>query len=262
MTTAPYYSGGFGAFGGTASVFTGGCFPEDPRSPVTSPTSQAMTGILFPSPMITISAAPSALSATNLATSVSGTAATPLVLVAGTGITLVGSNYYIDGAPATNASSNNALTLQRAIRIVSAGNDSGITFAIVGTDIYGVTVHQTLTGANAGTATTAKTFKSIVSVTPSGNTASTVTVGTTDVYGLPLAATGFGQIQVNWNNALITANTGFTAAVATTASGTTGDVRGTYALQTTASNGTLVLNVLQFPASFTSVSALYGVAQF
>lgn len=263
MPTAPFYAGGFGAFGGAPSVATGGMFPEDPRTPTTGVGTQAMTPILFVSPVVVVSAVPAALAANNIALSQSGTTATALTLTAGTGVTKVGANYYLDGAPAANATSDPTKTLSRAIRVVSAGNDSGITFAIVGTDLYGVTMTQTLTGANAGTATTTKAFKSIVSVTPSGNTASTVTVGTTDVYGLPMRSDEYGDILVNWNNAWITANTGYVAAVTTSpATGLTGDVRGTYLLQTTASNGALVLTIWQYPkGAWTTVTSMFGVTQ-
>ena len=44
--------------------------------------------------------------------------------------------------------------LARAVRIVSAGNDSSGTFLISGYDVYGYPMTQLLTGANAGTATT------------------------------------------------------------------------------------------------------------
>ena len=50
-----------------------------------------------------------------------------------------------------------------------------------------------------------------------------------------------------WNNATIAASTGYLAAVLTTPTATTGDVRGTYALQSAASNGTLRVMATQTP---------------
>ena len=135
--------------------------------------------------------------------------------------------------------------IARCVRVVSAGDDSGGTFTINGYDLYGYPLTQTLTGAAAGTATTTKAFKYIASIVPAGTlSGSAVTVGTTDTIGLPLRADYFSEIEVWWNNAQVTATTGFTAAVTTDPStATTGDVRGTYALQSAASNGTLRLTV-------------------
>ena len=65
------------------------------------------------------------------------------------------------------------------------------------------------------------------------------------------------------NNAIIAATTGYTAAVKTTATATTGDVRGTYALQTS-SNSTLVFTASQSPliANVNTSVGLYGVTQY
>jgi len=72
----------------------------------------------------------------------------------------------------------------RNVIITSGGNDSGITFAVVGTDIFGSALTETITGANTGVATGAKAFKTITSVTPSGAAAGTVKVGTGVKFGL------------------------------------------------------------------------------
>jgi hypothetical protein len=115
--------------------------------------------------------------------------------------------------------------------LVSGSNDSGITFTVSGWDIYGFPMTETITGANAGTANGAKAWKYISGITHTGSVAGTLTIGTQDVIGLPFQALRFGRSAINYNNAWITANTGFTAAVTTSpATATTGDVRGTYAL--------------------------------
>src|ERR1019366_2525959 len=46
------------------------------------------------------------------------------------------------------------------IYITSAGNDSGITFAIVGRNIYGATLTETLTGVNASVVASTNSYYS------------------------------------------------------------------------------------------------------
>jgi len=76
--------------------------------------------------------------------------------------------------------SSSVATLAQAqkVTITSAGNDSGITFTITGTDADGVTISNTITGGNATTATGTKYFKTVTGVSTTGSTASTVKVGT------------------------------------------------------------------------------------
>ena len=112
-----------------------------------------------------------AAASTGIATSQSGTAATPL--------TLNGS--LVTGGVATLDSGGAA----RRVIITSAGNDTGITFTIVGTDRYGRPQTEVLTGGhntvNGGIVQTLHDFLTVTSETPSGNTASTVTSGTSAV---------------------------------------------------------------------------------
>lgn len=70
----------------------------------------------------------------------------------------------------------------RRVIVTSAGNDSGITFKIVGTDRNGRPQTEIITGATAtNAAQTTRDFLTVISITPSGNTASTVTAGTNGV---------------------------------------------------------------------------------
>ena len=75
-----------------------------------------------------------------------------------------------DGGSVTNASG-------RQVTILSAGNDSGISFTVVGTDVNGSALSETVTGANAGTATSSGYFKTITSITAVGNPAGNVSAG-------------------------------------------------------------------------------------
>lgn len=231
-----------------------------------------------------IDAVPSAISAVNIAASQSpGAGAISLVSSSGAGITVgtsitrpdtgatVTGLLAIDTAMAgTSFSQNGSIqmwdptkAISRNVRIVSGGNDSGITFTVSGYDLYGYPMSEAITGANAGTASGAKAFKYISGVTHTGSVATTVTIGTGDAIGLPMRVDRFAFARIVYNNTVITASTGFTAAVTTDpATTTTGDVRGTYALQS-ASDGTKRLQIfIAIPtANIGTVTGQYGVAQ-
>lgn len=207
---------------------------------------------------------PSTISAVNIAASQSpGAGAITLVSVTGAGITAgvtvtnaatgqpVTGLLAIDGAMGSVAFGSAATVniwdptkaISRNVRITSGGNDTGITFTVSGYDIYGFPMSEAITGASGAVASGKKAFKYIASVTHTGSVATTVTIGTGDVYGFPLRVDRFAYTDITWNSAGIGANTGFVAADATTpATTTTGDVRGTYAVQT-ASDGTKQLQL-------------------
>ena len=65
----------------------------------------------------------------------------------------------------------------RQITLLSAGDDSGKTFTVVGTDINGDALSETVTGANAGTATSTGYFATISSITAVGNPAGNMSAG-------------------------------------------------------------------------------------
>ena len=65
----------------------------------------------------------------------------------------------------------------RLVTILSAGDDSSKSFTVVGTDVNGDSQTETVTGANAGTATSSKYFKTIASITAVGNPAGNVSAG-------------------------------------------------------------------------------------
>jgi hypothetical protein len=75
--------------------------------------------------------------------------------------------------------SGGAVTLShgRLVTILSAGDDSGISFTVVGTDVDSDAQTETITGANAGTATGAAYFLTISSITAVGNPAGNVSAG-------------------------------------------------------------------------------------
>lgn len=278
------------------SIFDQGQALMDPRGPFAYVPGQRagspVYGFLGTTAIPTLSVVPATLAANNIAASQVPVAATPLTLVAATGagvtvgqsIQRSDNNVAATGLLALDGPSSGkafgqgptgtggsvyiwdpTTLIARAVRIVSVGNDSTATFVVRGYDIYWYPMVETITGANAGTATGKKAFKYIASITPAGTlSGSAVTVGTTDIIGLPLRADYFGEFEANVNATWITASTGYTAADATSpATATTGDVRGTYTLQT-ASDGTKRTMVFSSPSvnNISSAAGLFGVPQF
>jgi len=99
------------------------------------------------------------------------------------------------------------------------------TLTVTGTDEYGVTIVET---SGSGTSMAGKkAFKTITSVVPSANITS-ATVGSGDVLGLPVFLKSTGHVLKELEDgAAPTAGT-VVAGVQSTATATTGDVRGTY----------------------------------
>lgn len=85
----------------------------------------------------------------------------------------------IDGSLATAGVAT--LDAARRVLITSGGNDSGITFTVVGTNRNGAALTEAVTGSNGSTATTTQDFKTVSSVAHTGSVATTVTVGTSGV---------------------------------------------------------------------------------
>jgi hypothetical protein len=218
---------------------------------------------------------PSAIATANIAALAhvgSGTAMT-LVSSTGAGITvlttaapavfpLVGlsqaSGVVIDGLPTLQTFGQNgnfqtgfydrSTCVGRCVSISGVSGGAGGTFTVAGLDIYGYPLTQLVTvAAGANTVNTLKAMKAVLSVTPNFTDAHNYSVGTADIFGFGILASYFGDVTVYWNNALITANTGFVAADTTSPATTaTGDVRGTYAVQS-ASDGTKRLNIRVTP---------------
>ena len=159
---------------------------------------------------------------------------------------------------------NPQAVVSRAVSVTGSSSATGGNILISGYDIYGVPMSEVIAApASATTVNGKKAFKYIASVVPQFTDAHNYSVGTTDIYGFPLRADFFSDVSINYNNAVITANTGFTATVTTSPATTgTGDVRGTYALQS-AADGSKRLSIRQFilPANAGSITGLFGVTQ-
>jgi hypothetical protein len=171
---------------------------------------------------------PQALQTANIAASQTASAAGAVVLTAGTSAKTV-----------INASGVSVIQLNtpRALQINTSTTARSIT--ISGYDYFGQAMTETITVATAGTAKSGKkAFYQVASATISGS-ATAVTIGTTDILGLPVRAIDAGYVvKVGWNNTLAQDAGTFVAADMTTpATATTGDVRGTYT-PSSASDGT------------------------
>lgn len=251
---------------------------------------------LFAGDGASLNQVPSTLAANNIAASQTPTANTPLTLVSstGAGITVLAAavtvwpagnsipsgTLAIDGASGLVSFGSNAeagsfspvtfydptKAIARAVRVHSVGVDTSATFKVAGYDIYGYPMTETITGGSGADANGKKAFKFITSVTPAGTlSGSAVTVGTQDVFGFPLLASFFHEVLIYWNSTSITANTGFVAADTTSpATSTTGDVRSTYATQSSASDGTKRLAMYVNPSVANlalSTAGMFGVTQ-
>jgi len=79
------------------------------------------------------------------------------------------------------------LDVARRVLFTSAGNDSGITLTVIGTNQAGAPTTEVVTGANATTAVTLLDYLTVTSIQTSAAVATTVTVGTNGVAASPWA---------------------------------------------------------------------------
>jgi len=116
-----------------------------------------------------------------------------------------------DGGSVTNVGG-------RIVTILSAGNDAAKSFTVVGTDVNGDSQTESITGANAGTATGSKYFRVIASITAVGNPAGDVSAGiNTAVADFVFA----GRTRLQGINMVCSGTAGNVSFVNTSESGTT-----------------------------------------
>jgi hypothetical protein len=158
---------------------------------------------------------------------------------------------------AVTATSATLTTTAGAAVVTTAGTPTGLTYTlgvapvtvtVTGFDLYGQPMSEAITSSAAvSTAVNGKkAFLQVTSVSVSGATGTALTVGTTDILGLPVRVVNVAYVaSVKSNNALAQDAGTFVAADTATATTTTGDVRGTY-VPATASNGVVrtVMGVL------------------
>jgi hypothetical protein len=155
--------------------------------------------------------------------------------------------YVLTAVTATSAT----LTTTAGVAVVTtAGTPTGLTYTlgvapqtvtVSGYDYYGQAMTEAITSsASISTAVNGKkAFYQISSIAVGGATGTAVTVGTTDILGLPVRVIDAGYIiNASWANTLgLNSGTLVNADMTATATSTTGDVRGTFLPATNATNG-------------------------
>lgn len=230
-------------------VRVGTAFWPTALSPSTAGSREDL-GVQLPTLQLYPIATASTISLSGVASAFSATA---------TAITITATGVLVSGGVAT-------FDYPRCVSLTATTNNSFATFTITGTDLYGQTTRVTQAGPNATTVNTLVAFKTITAVTylATATTLSAINIGNSDTFGLPylLANTydGYGQYV---DGAAPTSGATFTAGLATsvTVTATTGDVRGTVALATSAlTNGTRSFGVQMKVTPGTATSGVGGGA--
>lgn len=165
---------------------------------------------------------------------------------------------------------NPAAIAGRAVAVTAAASATATTATVNGYDCYGFPMTEAITLTAGSQVSGKKAFKYIKSVVLNAADAThAYSVDTTDVFGLPLRSDAFGDILVNYATSLtattlITAATNYVASDRTTATSTTGDVRGTFGAFTSGT-GANKLIVRQSPQPYmvqTANPGLFGVTQY
>jgi hypothetical protein len=201
--------------------------------------------------------APLTLQAAGLAASQNPGSGASFTLTAGTGVTTTTNG---------NGVTRYILDCARTVTITAAGANTA-TYTITGYDLYGQLMTETVAAPSTSTVSSAKMFKSVVSVTNANATASTngVTVGYGDIVGLPYRVTTRDYVYFNYN-----ATVGLLAAITVAdttspATATTGDVRGKITLASAADGTKRLVAFIGLPALASGPNATrigaFGVTQ-
>lgn len=199
---------------------------------------------------------PLTLGAANIAASQTPTG-TSVTLTAGTGVT-----------SATNGRGETVLRLDvpRAVSVHLASGGTARAYTVVGYDVYGQKMSEAITSVANTTVNGKKAFKDILTITGAGGSVQAITIGTTDILGSPVRIPDIGYIiHVGWDATLADDAGTAVAAVATTPSTTTGDVRGTYVPSSATDGSKRLVMAIALPALAAGPNATriggYGVSQ-
>lgn len=200
---------------------------------------------------------PQALQLANIAASQTPAGAGNLTLTAGTSVSSV---------VKSNGLTVIQLDVPRAVSITQVAAGANVNFTISGYDFYGQAMTQLITSSTGATVTTLKAFYQISQVAVAGATTTAVTVGTSDVLGIPIRIIDGAYVDnFGYNNSIVDDNGTFVAAVTATATSSTGDVRGTYKPSSATSGSKRLVGAFFVPAigsgpNSTRIGAL-GVTQ-
>jgi hypothetical protein len=178
---------------------------------------------------------PQALNTSNIVASQTPSGAGNLTLTAGTSVKSV---VRADGTTVLQLNTPRALQLTTVSGTITTSRN----LTISGYDYYGQPMTEVIATGTTSSAVAnvsgKKAFYQISSIAINGSLPVAITVGTTDIFGLPVRCYDAGYVvKVGWNNTLAQdAGTLTVADMTNPATSTTGDVRGTY-LPSSASNG-------------------------
>lgn len=232
---------------------------------------------------VTVDQVPSVAAVANIAAAQVAAAATPLALVAvtGAGVTVMAAALFIlqtgltipkgtlalDGLPGILTFSQNGTlgcedptkALSRAVSVTAAAGATGGVVKIGGYNLRGQPQTENITAVAGSTVNGKKAFKFVTSAVPQfTDAAHNYSIGTSDVYGLPLRADVYGYVSATFNNAPVTAPTFVAADTTAPATSATGDTRGTIVVT---SDGVKRLQIMQgvSPANVLTVTGNFGV---
>lgn len=182
------------------------------------------------------------------------------------GLNVITYDITAQGAPALTYPLNGSDipdVLERSVSVTGLSSSvSSQLVTVTGYDMFLQPVTCTFQGP-LGTATTNsyKTFSYVSTVTYGADPGANISVGVGDVYGFPVAVYNFDQLlDLYWNNTSV-ANSpnGFQPADQTQpTTPLTGNVRGSYTLQTGFSNGTTALTAHIYIPNPNNMNAAYG----
>lgn len=174
-------------------------------------------------------------------------------------------NVVMDGVLVPVAGGPAVLDVARAIVIDSSGaGDTTQTVTITGTDIAGAVVVENIALNGVTAVDGLKAFKTVTAISIDIVTAGSLTIGTTDIIGLPIRVAALNDVDFTIQGAVTKAALGGAGTLVVAddtepATAVTGDTRGTY-LPSTANDGAKPI-ILVAEVSRTSRGA-FGVPQF
>lgn len=162
--------------------------------------------------------------------------------------------------------------IARAVSVTAGTTTATSTITVRGWDVWRQAMSEDIVIPSGNRSATtffgSKAFKYISSATPSTTAVGNISLGLSDVFGLPMRSDRWEYINAFWNGCSVPTSLGFTAAGTTSpATNTTGDVRGTLQVSTNGtgtaaavataavSNGTARLTIVQNAGVWNTLNA-------